>query len=346
VDIRDAVSVAGLLSAGGTPPLIRGVRLGDGSSIEADVVVVATGRRSTLPEWLAAVGSAEVPEESHDTGIMYLSRFYRLTSGAEFPPRVGPIGGDLGYLKYGVFVGDNRTFSITLAVPTDDLDLRQALSQADTFDLAASLLTATAPWIADGRADPLTDVHTMSGLINRERRFVVDGVPLAIGVHAVGDARLCTNPLYGRGCSTGFWSAHLLAQVVAAEPDDLAAQAVAFDRLIDDEIGPFYRSSVAQDREARRVARALLAGKNPDDADDPRSFMRSVFRDGLLPAMRTEPAVLRAFFRTFNLLSPPESLIADPEVSALVLAAWQQRDQRPPEPSLGPDRAGLLALLP
>jgi hypothetical protein len=37
----------------------------------------------------------------------------------------------------------------------------------------------------------------------------------------------------------------------------------------------------------------------------------------------------------------------DPDVGARVLAAWQERDQRPPEPLLGPKhRADLVSLLP
>ena len=90
-----------------------------------DLVVVAAGRRSALPEWLGEVGCAPVDDEVDDTGIVYFSRFYRLRDGAAYPPRTGPIGGDLGYLKYGVFVGDNRTFSVTLATPTDDQELRK-----------------------------------------------------------------------------------------------------------------------------------------------------------------------------------------------------------------------------
>jgi len=35
--------------------------------------------------------------------------------GADVPPAAGPIGGDLGYLKYATFIGDNRSFSVTFA---------------------------------------------------------------------------------------------------------------------------------------------------------------------------------------------------------------------------------------
>jgi flavin-dependent dehydrogenase len=159
---------------------------------------------------------------------------------------------------------------------------------------------------------------------------------------------LCTNPLYGRGCSIAFWGANLLAQAVAAHPDDARATAVAYDAALRAEIFPWYRSGVEQDAEARRVAAALLAGEDPDgDTTDPRTLMRSVFRDGLLPAIRTDSVVLRAFFRGLNLLSTPDSLMKDAEVTSRVFAAWQERDQRPPEPALGPKRrADLLQLLP
>jgi hypothetical protein len=63
--------------------------------------------------------------------------------------------------------------------------------------------------------------------------------------------------------------------------------------------------------------------------------------------MRSDAVVLRAFFRGLNLLSSPDSLLKDADVSARVLAAWQDRENRPPEPQLGPKhRADLLALLP
>ena len=355
VTFRTGVGVDGLLASSATTstdkapvPHITGVHLADGSSIAADLTVVAAGRRSALSEWLPAAGAVPVAEEVDDTGIVYFSRFYRLLPGADYPPRIGPIGGDLGYLKYGVFVGDNRTFSVTLATPTLDDELRKMLADPAVFDECARQLVATAPWL-DGRAAPITQhVHAMAGLVNRWRNHVVDGSPVATGVLPVGDAILCTNPLYGRGCSTAFWSAHLMADAVAAHPTDPTAMALAYDAALRAEIFPWYRSSVEQDTEARRVASALLAGEDPDgDPNDPRAFMRSVFRDGLLPAIRSDAVVLRAFFRTLNLLATPDALLQDADVTSRVLAAWQDRENRPAEPDLGPKRrADLLDLLP
>lgn len=351
VTFRTGVGVDGLVTApdvDGLVPHISGVRLADGSTIAADLTVVAAGRRSALSDWLAAAGAAPVAEEVDDTGIVYFSRFYRLLPDAEYPPRSGPIGGDLGYLKYGVFVGDNRTFSVTLATPTSDDELRKRLADPAVFDECARQLVATAPWL-DGRGEPLTpDVHVMAGLLNRWRDHVVDGAPVATGVLPVGDAVLCTNPLYGRGCSTAFWSAHLMADAVAAHGDDPMACALAYDAALRTEIFPWYRAGVEQDSEARRVAAAHLAGEDPDaDATDPRAFMRSVLRDGLLPAIRSDAVVLRAFFRSLNLLSSPDAMMKDPDVGARILAAYQDRENRPPEPALGPKhRAELVAALP
>jgi 2-polyprenyl-6-methoxyphenol hydroxylase-like FAD-dependent oxidoreductase len=348
VELRTGVGVDGLVRADHPGrPHVTGVHLADGSTISADLVIVAAGRRSVLPEWLQAIGAAPVPEEVEDTGIVYFSRFYRLRPGAELPPRSGAIGGDLGYLKYGVFVGDNRTFSITLAAPTGDDHLRKVLADTEVFDRTAKALVATAPWL-DGRAEPLDpDVHVMAGLLNRRRDYVVDGQPLATGVIPVGDAVLCTNPLYGRGCSIAFWGAHLLAQAVDAFRGQPLEIALAYDASLRAEILPWYVSGVAQDAEARRVAAALLVGDDPDgDVSDPRTFQRAVLRDGLLPAIRTDAVVLRKFFRSFNLLDAPDAMIADADVGARVLTAWQERDNRPPEPAMGPKhRAELLELI-
>ncbi|MCU1362171.1 MAG: putative epoxidase [Ilumatobacteraceae bacterium] len=342
------VAVVGVTAEHDGPrPRVTGVRLCDGSTIDADLVVTAVGRRGVVPEWLAAIGAADVTEEVEDTGIVYFSRFYRLRPGCVAPARSGVIGGDLGYLKYGVFAGDNGTFSITLATPTDDERLRKLLADPAVFEHAARQLTVAAEWL-DGRAEPLTaDVHVMAGLLNRWRDYVVDGEPVVTGLIPVGDAILCTNPLYGRGCSTAFWGAQLLADAISSKPDDLRGIALVYDDAVRSEILPWYRATVEQDAEARRVAAAMLAGDDPDgDTSDPRTFMRGVFRDGLLPAIRTDATVMRAFVRSFNLLTAPDALAKDADIGARVLAVWNDRDSRPPEPLLGPKlRSEMLDLL-
>ncbi len=294
-------------------------------------------------------------EDDEDTGIVYWSRFYRLLR--EAPESDGPIGADLGYLKFAVFPGDNGTFSVTLAT----LDRRRGhcgrSPRPPTSTPPPGRWRPIAPWLAPGVSEPITGVHPMARLRNRIRRFLVAGRPAALGVVAVGDAHTCTNPLYGRGCSLAMVQAELLADALAEHPTADEALHLAYEAASAREVEPWYRAAVQQDRMQRAEAAQLLTGEAPDggpsagdDGDeDPaavsRRFMRSVLREGLLPAMRTDPAVFRAFLRGFNLLEPPEALLQDAEVVATVMDAYQRRDERPPDAPFGPEREGLLALL-
>ena len=69
--------------------------------------------------------------------------------------------------------------------------------------------------------------------------------------------------------------------------------------------------------------------------------------DGLAPALRRDQVVLRAFMRTLNMLAAPDAMAKDADVGARILAIWEDRDNREPEPSLGPkDRSDFVELLP
>ncbi len=381
VTLRHGMVVDGLVAASDAEPRqITGVRVrpaagdggGDSEIVAGSLVIGALGRRSAVPRWLAELG-CEPEERVEDTGLIYLSRFYRLRAGVESPPTDGPIGGDLGYLKYAVFQGDNRTLSVTFALDADDRELRARLLEPDDFDEVARALAATSVWVDPSVTEAITGVHTMGGLINRQVSYRdEEGRPLVLGFHAVGDAHTCTNPLYGRGCSLGMVQATLLADAVVTHPGtsraELAARAVAYEDATDREIRPWYRASVNQDRLNREAAldrAAARAELDPEpDGGDPepesevgatstetdaegdrttREFMQSLMRDGLMPAVRTDATVFRAFVRAFNLLDPPELITTDPDIVNRVLAAYQTRDERPPEAPLGPDRADLLA---
>jgi 2-polyprenyl-6-methoxyphenol hydroxylase-like FAD-dependent oxidoreductase len=350
ITLRDGVAVTGLDVTAGTRPRIVGARVRDAhgeTTLPTDLFVDATGPRGGSERWLAAAGVVEPPAAVHETGIVYLSRFYRLRARAETPVGDGPVAGDLGHLKFAVFLGDNRTFSVTLAVGTDDVALRRPLARSSGFEAAATTLVPAREWL-DGRAQPITGVHLMAGLRNRKREFVVHGRPIADGFVALGDASVCTNPLYGRGCSLAVVHAFGLADTLREHPRDLRAGLLAFDCFTSEELDPWYRAAVLQDEESKAFAATVHESEEPETtggADDERAMLRSVMRDGLVPALQTSPIVFRAFLRWFNLLARPDALIADGEVVADVMAAYAARDSRPPAPALGPTRDELLASL-
>ncbi|HTL84595.1 MAG TPA: FAD-dependent oxidoreductase [Acidimicrobiia bacterium] len=334
VELRHGVAAHGLDYEAGAIPRVAGV---DG--IAADLVLDARGPRSSSDEWLTAIGAAPVAEQLHESGIVYFSRFYRTLPGADVPPFVGPTAADIGYLKYAIFVGDNDTFSITFAVESDDETLRKAIVDPEKFEVVARSLLGVAPWREPGIAEPITDVHVMAGLRNRYRPLVAaDGTPLVHGFLAVGDASVCTNPLYGRGCSLAFVHAFGLADALGDHTGDMDAIARTFAQFTERELLPWFKSAVMQDAQARAMHEEL-------PSEDPRAFMQTVFRDGLLPALRTSPVVFRAFLRWFNLLATPEALISDPAVVADVMAAFNDPEKHArPEP-LGPERDEMLDLL-
>ena len=334
------------LTATAVQQQVAGLKLDDGTEILADITVIAGGRRHDLPGLLAAQG-IELKETIEDTGIVYFSRFFKLVDGAEFPPQTGPIGGDLGYLKFGVFPGDNRTFSITLAAGVEDRELRRQLTDSEEFINVASRIPATAAHVEHGRSEPITGVNMMAGLVNRRRSFLdEDGEPVVLGMHAVGDAHTCTNPLYGGGCSLALVQAELFADSLKDHGLHHRARALAFEAATRREITPWYRAAVAQDQLS--PATQNPATENPttqNPTTDPGQASREFLRDGLLPAVRIDPVVLRAFLRMFNLLESPDSLMKNGEVISRVLAVFNQRENRPPEKLIGPDRDSLLAKL-
>ena len=351
---EDGSSVRGLLlepeAPPGALPRVAAVRIarGDGeTTLAADLFVDASGRRSRLPVWLTEAGLPAPAEEASPCGIFYCSRFYRLRPGVAPPQRETTIGADLGYLKYAIFHGDSRIFSITLAADPEDRALRAVLRE-DPFERVARVLPPMAPWLDPAVSEPITGVFGMDGLRNVRRRFVVDGRPLVRGLLAIGDASIHTNPLYGRGCTLAFVHAAALADAVAAHGGELEATALAFEQATERELGPWYALAVTQDREAIRWARELREGRAPKlqagGVVDPRAYLRDLLLRGLVPALRLDATVLRAFMRRFNLLEPPDDLLRDPGVLARVLAVYERRHERA-EPELGPDRDALLRLL-
>jgi 2-polyprenyl-6-methoxyphenol hydroxylase-like FAD-dependent oxidoreductase len=349
---RDGCTVRGIAieraQDGSAPPRVSSLHVESAHGVEtiaADLFVDASGRRSRLPAWLEAVGLPRPEEEESPCGIFYCSRFYRLLPGVGPPERETTIGADLGYLKYAIFHGDAGIFSVTLAADPADRPLR-ALLRDGPFEATARQLPPVARWLDPAVSEPITGVFAMDGLRNMRRHFVQGGRPLVRGLLVIGDAALHSNPLYGRGCTLAFVHAALLADAVAAHAGDLEALALAFDAATERELVPWYKLAVAQDRDALEWARRLREHGVPKPSDgtgavDPRVYLRDLLLRGLVPALRLDATVLRAFMRSFNLLDPPGDLMREPALLGRVLAVYQRRHERT-EPVLGPDRETLL----
>jgi 2-polyprenyl-6-methoxyphenol hydroxylase-like FAD-dependent oxidoreductase len=337
VTLKTGSAVTGLVAEArsGRVPHVTGVRLGTRTQAASQLVVDAAGRNSPLPAWLAAVGAPPLEEDDRDIGQLYCSRFYQEREGVSRPETPGIVGADLGYMKYGVFPADAGTFSLTLVFPTDDAALR-ALTRPVAFDALASSLPTMAEWLAGDRAVPMTaDVAVMARLRNRLRRLVVGGQPIVTGLVCVGDSAVCTNPLYGRGTSLAMVHAFALAEVLGEAGEDPVEVTTAFAEATRAHLEPWYYAAVISDEQDRAARQARAAG------DDVTAGNIAGVRDAVLRAARTDAVVWRAFVRTFNLLDPPQSILADPEVMARV----NQSTCVAASPPVGPTRDETLRIL-
>ena len=354
IELREGVLVEGLSGAArdGGRPTVTGVRLADGSTIPAAIVVDATGRRSRTPEWLAALGAPAPYERSAETGIFYYTRFYRLRRGRGPRGTTGLVAGDLGWVKLAIFPGDNRTFSITVGAPVDDAELR-GLAEPARFERFVHAFPAVAPWRTRGTSVPIageeTPVLVMGRLRNRLRRFVDRSrLPLATGFFAIGDAAYHSNPIYGRGTPSALVQAALLDEALERYPRDLAAAARHLDRRSEAELRPFWEAAVAGDRRALGERRAFAL-------TSPRAWLVGVAEQAfgwfvdraIVPAMRVDPVVFRGLLRVFNMLDPPEQLLRDPELvlRALPVLARVLRGDEPAHLFPRVEREAVLALL-
>ncbi len=350
VVIRSSVNVTGLLGAvdGEGRFVCEGVRLEDaeGSREEwADIVVDGAGRLSQGFDWLAELGRTW-DEESEDAGILYFTRHWRLLPGQEPPERsAAPGAGDMGFIKYGVFPGDNGCFSVTLSVPEIEETLRLAVMRPEIFDRICSLIPGLAPWTAADKSEPISKVFGMGDLKSRWRSTVRNGSPIVLNLFFAGDGLARTNPLYGRGCSFAAIEAYMIADALAASADP-AARALAYQAAVDEGLRPFFRAMRNLDRQAIRRARNTL-----DPAYRPRlkaRLMKSFAEDAIAPAIRSDPALLRAFMRGFHMLEPSTAWLKRPATLSRVLTTWVspralKRAYYPPK--LGPNRAEMFAAL-
>jgi 2-polyprenyl-6-methoxyphenol hydroxylase-like FAD-dependent oxidoreductase len=345
VTIRSGVFVKALRVTPGATPAVTGLVVearGEDHDLAADLVVDAAGRTSGALEQLREAGAA-IPEESEGCGILYFTRHYRLNPGVAEPERgKSPLTGDLEYLKFGVFPGDNGCFSITLCVPEIEEELRKKIVDPATFDAACARLPGLAPWVDAATSTPISRVFGMGDLQSHWRDFAPAGKAAVLGYFPVGDSLVRSNPLYGRGCSFAAVSAHLLRDALQTF-EDPAARLAAYRRRIGLELRPYYDVMRDADRSAvRRARQALTPGFQPSLRS---RITRRFLEDGVAIAVRSDVELLRAALRGFHMLEDPQAWLKRPKNLAKVMGYWARGRARNAEayrPRGGPERAEML----
>jgi 2-polyprenyl-6-methoxyphenol hydroxylase-like FAD-dependent oxidoreductase len=203
ITVLQSTRVIGLA---GSAARVTGVRIreeGEGEGVErtldAELVVDATGRRSKAPEWLGALGVPEVYEEVVDGGFAYASRVFEAPPGLrdDFPGVLIQAQAGTGEPGRGAALlpNEGRRWIVTLfgtrgAVPPTDEEGFVEFARGTRHPVIAELIS---------KARPVSEIRPYRGMANRRRYF--EKLPVPEGFVATGDSLMAPNPNYGTGMS-------------------------------------------------------------------------------------------------------------------------------------------------
>ncbi|WP_343243805.1 FAD-dependent monooxygenase [Streptomyces sp. SID13726] len=322
ISVVQGTDVVGLL---GDASRVRGVLLRDRSgdtraeprSLEADLVVDASGSGTKAPRWLAAIGAEGPREETIDTGLAYASRVYRGANGV--------LDGETrGYYAY----PDPEQVHAGGALPLEDgthLVIVSGLrgDEPPTGDDEFVTYTKRLPhpplheWLDE--AEPLTPAFGYRRTANARRRYDLPGHPA--GFLATGDA-LCTfNPIYGQGMAVAAMNAVALRDALA-------------DRRRTPTTRRVQQAVLASSRQAwdisagadRKMPGATGTAVNGGPADRVADWYMSRVQE----RAPGDPVVGRAFRAVLTLSEPVSALFAPAVARAVLFGPPAQSPAEPP----------------
>jgi 2-polyprenyl-6-methoxyphenol hydroxylase-like FAD-dependent oxidoreductase len=303
----------------------------DGTMLEADVVIDASGRSSRVSDDLPpgdGIGAA--------VGMAYVDRQYQLHPGSEPGPLMGPIAwqADLEGLQTILFLHERGIFSVLFVRETSRRDLVHLRHDA-VFDAVASAIPGLSEWTDPGRSRPLTSVLPGGQLRNHYRSQRTPTGQLRLpGLLSIGDAVCTTTPMFGRGLATSMMQVTHLLDLLDAGADPVAdpvAAAEAFDDWCTARMRPWVEDHLAMDADQLRRWQP-----GADSVD----LSRPLPSDRILAAGGADPEIQAGSL-------PWQSMTAGPEVMrgleararAVYETGWR------PQPSEGPSRAELAATM-
>jgi len=355
IEVHDSSHITGLIteqseSQNPDSPVVKGLQLnnkGEKSEVYADLVVDASGRGTKFPQWFKAAG-VEVSHEEHNSEMAYFSRNYQLKPGETEPSRHGKhrAAGDLGYIKYGVFPGDDGHFALIICVPEDEQLMRKAVRDNAQFDRMCRSIPGLEPWMDETKMQPTTDALGVSDIKAVWRHYVQDGRPLALNFFAVGDAVIRTNPLYGRGCSLGALHAHMLADILESTADPVQ-RALEFDKRTEEELRPIYKASLNEDKSGIKRAKAMASGTLLEKTSGFKAWFGAAFGDAMVAAIKDHVPVVRGMMRTVNLLEKPGDFLKEPAIRFTIFRYMLKGRKKNAAARIvsGPSRDEMLTML-
>jgi 2-polyprenyl-6-methoxyphenol hydroxylase-like FAD-dependent oxidoreductase len=316
----DGQSAVGLVT-GGAPGRVDGVRIrprarsNDGGTaiveetLNADLIVDATGRGSRATQWLRELGYAEPSRTEINAFLGYVSRFYRLPAdlsrdwqGLYLQAQVPKIvrGGLIYRLENDCWICTLGGYAKDYP-PTDE----------EGFLEFARSLRSPLLYEAIKDAEPLTAPVANRSSANVWRHYEkLDRWP--DGFVAIGDAVCAFNPVYGQGMSVAAKEAVVLGECLAEHrqrPGELSGVARQFQQRIARTIQPVWALATGEDL---RVPGA--EGGRPG-----RSAAVLGWYVGRVMQLATEDRLAREIFSEVLNLDQPATRLFHPRLAAKVI---------------------------
>jgi 2-polyprenyl-6-methoxyphenol hydroxylase-like FAD-dependent oxidoreductase len=316
--IRQGVDVTGLIHGPGGGARVAGVRLRGrppgleadrrGAELAADLVVVADGRNSRLPDWLTALGY-EPPQETVINSFQgYASRLYRPDASVKADwkalyiqqaPPDDPRGGLVSAVEGGLWL-------VSLVGGDGDYP---PVDEAGFLDFARSL-RSPALYEVIARAEPLSPITGQRATENRLRHYDCLGV-FPEGVVAVGDAACAFNPVYGQGMTAAALGAEVLDRWLQGGSSHVSpGRGRIFQHELVRETAAAWQFSTGADYGFRTT-------EGPPQGRVARLIGRYIA--GVMRASTRRPWVRRRLTEVLQLLRPPLALFGP---GVLVRLAW------------------------
>ena len=337
VVIRRGIPLAGLhVNGENLPgvPHVAGVTTDDGEIIQADLVIDAMGRRSPMLRWLAMAGGPAPSEQSVDSGFAYYGQYLQSDDGS-LPAFKAP--GLTPFHGYSILTipADNGSWFCGVYASSKDSEMR-VLRDRDSLHRLVGSCPLHAHFL-EGRE--LTEVTSMVGVTDRDRRYVVDGSPVVTGMLPVADAWACTNPSLGRGMSIGIDHARHLADTLRESSTDPVELSLRWDEVTQREVAPWHQATRATDqlRAAELAAQQAGVEFEPDPAD-----VGAQIGLALAASSPYNQEMFRIFAEILHILDLPANIMSRPgALDALIQASASRSAPEIP----GPTRAEFLEMI-
>ncbi|QBI20064.1 FAD-dependent oxidoreductase [Egibacter rhizosphaerae] len=300
---------------------VVGVHIGtpggdDPELLRAELVVDCSGRRSPVPDWLAAHGYAEPEVGELPIELRYVTRRFRLPEGAldgdqhvlVGPMADGPRGAAMTHVEDGSWILTLFTMAGE-RVPTDVAGFEQFARDLPIGDIGEA--------IREGEA--LDEAANYRFPANRRRYYErLDAFPA--GLLVAGDAVCSFNPIYGQGMSVASIEATSLRRLLRS--GDVPTPRTWFTA-----IAPVVDTAWDQAIGADLAVRAV-EGRRGVPARAINRYLAS-----LHAAAAHEPELAARFVRVAGLVDPPSRLLHPTTVARVLRARVLRSRLRRPGPT-------------